>query len=151
MASGNSELSNLMFLDKPSRVRSWVSLLGRFSLTDSTRQHYVKNAFQFFDYLSETPPESCLLSARSMVSVKRELKSLLRGLRRKVVLHEMRVKSSKEERLISKADLLRCHDSAGREIPLLLGQYLVVDVVLVAFRNNNPNVVLLFRYDLYIS
>ncbi|XP_056308662.1 uncharacterized protein LOC130220326 [Danio aesculapii] len=120
MATGHADPETLSFLNQPARIRAWSALLGQTGMAEPTRQHYLKNVAQFLDYLSETPPASCRLSSTTLVLIRRELRALIRGIRRRVVVHEVRTKQAKEGRLISKATLLRCHRTAGRKIPALL-------------------------------
>ncbi|XP_073802842.1 uncharacterized protein [Danio rerio] len=120
MARGTAEPGNFLFLNQPARIRAWAALLGQTRMAEPTRQHYLKNVAQFLDYLSETPPAACQLSSTALVLIRREVRALIRGIRRRVVVHEVRTKQAKESRLIPKASLVRCHRTAGRKIPALL-------------------------------
>ncbi|XP_073805196.1 uncharacterized protein [Danio rerio] len=60
------------------------------------------------------------LSSTALVLIRREVRALIRGICRRVVVHEVRTKQVKENRLIPKASLVRCHRTAGRKIPALL-------------------------------
>nr|XP_021331040.1 uncharacterized protein LOC110439393 [Danio rerio] len=60
------------------------------------------------------------LSSTTLVLIRREVRALIRGIRRRVVVHEVRTKQAKESRLIPKASLVRCQRTAGRKIPALL-------------------------------
>ncbi|XP_073785907.1 uncharacterized protein [Danio rerio] len=122
MARGTAEPGNFLFLNQPARIRAWAALLGQTHMAEPTRQHYLKNVGQFLDYLSETPPAACQLSSTALVLIRREVRALIRGIRRRVVVHEVRTKQAKESRLIPKASLVRCHRTAGRKIPALLGK-----------------------------
>ncbi|XP_073803612.1 uncharacterized protein isoform X3 [Danio rerio] len=120
MARGTAEPGDFLFLNQPARIRAWAARLGQTRMAEPTRQHYLKNVAQFLDYLSETPPAACQLSSTALVLIRREVRALIRGIRRRVVVHEVRTKQAKESRLIPKASLLRCHRTAGRKIPALL-------------------------------
>ncbi|XP_073780125.1 uncharacterized protein isoform X3 [Danio rerio] len=120
MARGTAEPGDFLFLNQPARIRAWAARLGQTRMAEPTRQHYLKNVAQFLDYLSETPPAACQLSSTALVLIRREVKALIRGIRRRVVVHEVRTKQAKESRLIPKASLVRCHRTAGRKIPALL-------------------------------
>nr|XP_021326528.1 uncharacterized protein LOC108182242 [Danio rerio] len=120
MARGTAEPGTFLFLNQPARIRAWAALLGQTRMAEPTRQHYLKNVAQFLDYLSETPPAACRLSSTTLVLIRREVRALFRGIRRRVVVHEVRTKQAKESRLIPKASLVRCHRTAGRKIPALL-------------------------------
>ncbi|XP_073778649.1 uncharacterized protein [Danio rerio] len=120
MARGTAEPGDFLFLNQPARIRAWAARLGQTRMAEPTRQHYLKNVAQFLDYLSETPPAACQLSSTALVLIRREVRALIRGIRRRVVVHEVRTKQAKESRLIPKASLVRCHRTAGRKIPALL-------------------------------
>lgn len=122
MARGTAEPGDFLFLNQPARIRAWAARLGQTRMAEPTRQHYLKNVAQFLDYLSETPPAACQLSSTALVLIRREVRALIRGIRRRVVVHEVRTKQAKESRLIPKASLVRCHRTAGRKIPALLGK-----------------------------
>ncbi|XP_073802864.1 uncharacterized protein [Danio rerio] len=117
MARGTAEPGDFLFLNQPARIRAWAARLGQTRMAEPTRQHYLKNVAQFLDYLSETPPAACQLSSTALVLIRREVRALIRGIRRRVVVHEVRTKQAKESRLIPKASLVRCHRTAGRKSP----------------------------------
>ncbi|XP_073729956.1 uncharacterized protein [Misgurnus anguillicaudatus] len=56
------------------------------------------------------------------MGVRREVRSLIRGLKRQVTVHQMAVKRSKEGRLISKHTLIRCRELAKATIPRIFDQ-----------------------------
>ncbi|XP_065096456.1 uncharacterized protein [Paramisgurnus dabryanus] len=122
MADGKTNLSSFLFLEDTQRVRSWVNFLRRAKITETTIQHYVKNAAQFVDYLSQTPPQTSRLSKKAMVSIQREIRTAIKSMRRKVVVHQVAVKTAKEGRLIPKAELLKCRSKARAAIPEILAR-----------------------------
>ncbi|XP_073730814.1 uncharacterized protein [Misgurnus anguillicaudatus] len=74
------------------------------------------------DYVSETPPPTSRLSKKALTGIRRELRSLIRGLKRGVVMHQIGVKQAKEGRLIPKLVLRKCRSEAKKIIPGLLDQ-----------------------------
>lgn len=122
MAKGTAEPEYFLFLNQPARIRAWPALLGRTRMTEPMRQHYLKNQAQFLDYLSETPPASCRLSSMALVLIRREVRALICGKCWHFIVYKVRTKQAKESRLISKASLVRCPQTAGRNIPALLSK-----------------------------
>ncbi|XP_073729960.1 uncharacterized protein [Misgurnus anguillicaudatus] len=120
MAEGQGRLQTLAFLDDPERIRRWVGNLGRSKITATTVNHYLKNVAQFLDFLAETPPKTCRLSKNAMTRVRREVRMLLRSMKRPVTMHQMEVKEVKEGQLISKQVLRRCNAEAKKAIPRIL-------------------------------
>lgn len=84
---------------------------------------YLKNVAQFLAYVAETPPPTCRLSRVAMVGLTREMRSLIRSVSRRVVVHEVAVKQAKEGHLIAKATLRRCAAFAKGAIPGILGKF----------------------------
>ncbi len=123
MAVGKSNLASLTFLNETNRMRSWVNNLHQSKITEPTIHHYLKNVAQFLDYMAETPPPNCRLSKYVMVSLRREMRAMIKALRRKVVVHEVAVKAAKEERLIPKSVLQKCQSLAKEAIPKILGKF----------------------------
>lgn len=91
-------------------------------MTKTTIKHYVDNVAQFIDFIAETPPQTCRLSKTVMVGLRREMKGLRKSLKRGVAMHRTHVKTSKEEKVLSKALLLECRDKAKIGIPQALGK-----------------------------
>ncbi|KAA0706398.1 hypothetical protein E1301_Tti021724 [Triplophysa tibetana] len=120
MAEGKSTLGNMLFLNDTPKIRQWMDKLRASRITETTIHHYLKNVAQFLDYVSETPPATCRLSKAIMVGVRREVRNLIRGMRRKVVTHEYAVKMAKEGKLLSKAHLIECREKARKLIPAIL-------------------------------
>nr|XP_055065242.1 uncharacterized protein LOC129447502 [Misgurnus anguillicaudatus] len=142
MAEGQGRLQTLAFLDNPERiqryvtlplsavgvspltsslcVRRWVGNLGKSKITATTVNHYLKNVAQFLDFLAETPPKTCRLSKNAMTRARREVRMLLRSMKRPVTMHQMEVKEVKEGQLISKQVLRRCNAEAKKAIPRIL-------------------------------
>nr|XP_055065290.1 uncharacterized protein LOC129447551 [Misgurnus anguillicaudatus] len=122
MAEGKGRLSTLEFLHDPERIRKWLSSLRSYKVAETTLNHYLQNAAQFVKYVSETPPPTSRLSKRAQLAIGRELRGLIKGLKRGVVLHQIGVKRAKEGRLIPKEVLRKCRSEAGKLIPELLDQ-----------------------------
>ncbi|XP_057204406.1 translation initiation factor IF-2-like [Triplophysa rosa] len=72
--------------------------------------------------MSETSPLTCRLSKQAMLRIRREVRTLLKSLKRKVTMHQIGVKQAKEGRLIPKVVLRRCREEAKKGIPRLLDQ-----------------------------
>lgn len=70
--------------------------------------NYVLNVGCFMPFLSETPPQSCRLSSKALVGLRREMGSLRKSLKRGLAVHQTAVKEGKETNITSKATLLRC-------------------------------------------
>ncbi|XP_065114058.1 uncharacterized protein [Paramisgurnus dabryanus] len=110
MAMEGGRLQTLEFLDNSERLRKWVSSLRVTAMKETTLNHYLKNVSQFLDYIAATPPPTCRLSKKAMLGIRREVKLMLRYMRRPVTVHQMSVKRKKDERLISKALLGLCRE-----------------------------------------
>lgn len=120
MSEGKSKLSDFLFLNNKAKIHMWVSSLRQAHMTVTTLQHYVLNVGCFMQYLAETPPPSCRLSKQSLIGLRREIAAIRRSLKRGVAIHQTAVKTQKEERVISKAILLKCRELAAKAIPDLL-------------------------------
>lgn len=124
MAEGKSGLTSLLFLNDTAKIRQWVAKLRSSKITDTTIHHYIKNVAQFLDYVSETPPATCHLSKAALVGIRQEVRTFIKGMRRRVVTHEYAVKTAKEGKLIPKATLVECHAKAKKMIPVILGEFI---------------------------
>ncbi|XP_073729772.1 uncharacterized protein [Misgurnus anguillicaudatus] len=122
MGEGKSRLATLRFMDDPERMRTWVTNLRASKMTETTLNHYLNNVAQFLDYVHETPPPTSRLSKKSMLGIRREVRALLKCLRRGVVMHQIGVKQAKEGRVIPKVVLRRCLSEAKKRIPEVLDQ-----------------------------
>lgn len=100
----------------------WINSLMATSMAVTTVNHYLKNTNQFLKYMMETPPKGSRLSKRSMRNVIRELTASLRSLVRGVVLHQIKVKDTKEGELLTKSALLQCRSLAKVAIPDVLSK-----------------------------
>ncbi|KAI7807084.1 hypothetical protein IRJ41_019463, partial [Triplophysa rosa] len=96
MAEGKSSLANLLFLNDTAKIRQWMAKLRSSKITETTIHHYLKNVAQFLDYVAETPPATSRLSKAVLVGIRREVRTLIKGMRRRVVTHEYAVKTAKE-------------------------------------------------------
>ncbi len=123
MSAGQTNLASLTFLDNRSKVRYWLSFLRQCKISEPTVHHYLKNVAQFLQYLNETPPPTCWLSRVALVGLKREIRNLIRLVRCRMVVQELDVKQAKEARLIPKATLRACRESAKHKIPEILGKF----------------------------
>lgn len=123
MSAGQTNLASLTFLDNRAKVRSWLSFLRQSNISEPTVHHYLKNVAQFLQYLNETPPPTCRLSRVVLVGLRREIRNLICPVRRSVVVRELDVKQAKEARLIPKATLRACRESAKQKIPEILGKF----------------------------
>ncbi|CAM4733718.1 unnamed protein product [Leuciscus chuanchicus] len=124
MAVGQTDLASLGFINQTARMRSWHNSLDQAKIVEPTIQMYLKNVAQFLAYVAETPPPTCQLSRTVMVGLNREIKSMIRSVRRRVVIHEVAFKQAKESQLIPKATLRQCAASAKIAIPEILGTFL---------------------------
>ncbi|CAM4733354.1 unnamed protein product [Leuciscus chuanchicus] len=122
MAAGQTDLASLAFLNQTARMRSWHNSLNQAKIAEPTVQMYLKNVSQFLAYVTETPPPNCRLSRTVMVGLNREIKSLIRSVRRRVVVHEVAVKQAKDSHLIPKAALRQCVASTKVAIPEILAR-----------------------------
>ncbi|CAM4688133.1 unnamed protein product [Leuciscus chuanchicus] len=122
MAVGQPDLASLGFVNDTVRMRSWHNSLKHAKIAEPTIQMYLKNVAQFLAYVTETPPPICRLSCVVMVGLNREKRSLIRSVRRRVVVHEVAVKQAKEGHLIAKATLRQCVASAKSAIPEILAR-----------------------------
>ncbi|CAM4574232.1 unnamed protein product [Leuciscus chuanchicus] len=120
MSRGKKNLSDFRFLDDTARIHSWVSSLRQAKMAVTTIQHYVLNVGCFMRFLSETPPQSCRLSRKALVGLRREMGSLRKSLKRGLAVHQTAVKEGKETNILAKATLLRCRELAAKAIPELL-------------------------------
>lgn len=103
-------------------VRRWVSSLRGSKIAETTVNHYFKNVAQFCDYISETPPPTCRLSKQALLRIRRELRAVLKSMKRSVMMHQIDVKQAKEANIISKAVLRQCRSEAKQAIPRILGR-----------------------------
>lgn len=103
MSEGKTNLGRLIFLNNTGRIRSWLGTLRKARITETTIHHYMKNLAQFLDYLAETPPPTCRLSKVVMVAIRREVRAMMKSMRRKMVMHQVAVKTAKEGKLIPKS------------------------------------------------
>ncbi|XP_067301019.1 uncharacterized protein [Pseudorasbora parva] len=122
MAAGQTDLASLGFLNQTARMRSWLNSLNQAKIAEPTIHHYLKNVAQFLAYVAETPPPTSRLSRTVMVGLNREIKNMIRSVRRRVVMHEVKVKQAKEGRLISKTTLRQCLAKAKVAIPKILAR-----------------------------
>lgn len=77
----------LEFLDDTEGMRRWVKRLRVMAIKDTTINHYLKNVAQFMDYVAATPPSTCRLSKRALFTIRREIRMILRCMKRLVTLH----------------------------------------------------------------
>lgn len=124
MSVGQSNLASLAFINQTKRMRAWLNSLKQSKISDPTVHHYLKNVAQFLAYVAQTPPPTCRLSRTVMVGLQREIKAMIRSVRRSVVVHEVKVKQAKHGRLIPKATLRQCVATAKLAIPDILGKFL---------------------------
>ncbi|KAK7172392.1 hypothetical protein R3I93_004652 [Phoxinus phoxinus] len=96
MSRGKKNLADFRFLNDTARIHSWVSSLRQAKMAVTTIQHYVLNVGCFMRFLSETPPQSCRLSSKALVGLRREMGSLRKSLKRDVAVHQTAVKEGKE-------------------------------------------------------
>ncbi|XP_051553439.1 uncharacterized protein LOC127440720 isoform X3 [Myxocyprinus asiaticus] len=120
MAQGKEKLDNLVFLNKMASIRAWISSLRQAKIKETTIQHYVLNVAQFMNYVRDTPPLSCRLSKQVLVRIQRELRGLLKSIKRGVALHQMSMKQVKVSRVLSKVTLSKCRSLAKQAIPKIL-------------------------------
>ncbi|XP_039550555.1 uncharacterized protein LOC120495189 [Pimephales promelas] len=120
MARGKQNLADFRFLDDTARIHGWVSSLRRAKMTVTTIQHYVLNVGCFMRFLSETPPQSCRLTKKALVGLRREMGALRKSMKRGVAVHQTQVKEGKEVNIIQKATLRKCRELAAKAIPDLL-------------------------------
>ncbi|XP_039505455.1 uncharacterized protein LOC120461372 [Pimephales promelas] len=76
--------------------------------------------FHFDFFLSETPPQSCRLTKKALVGLRREMGALRKSLKRGVAVHQTQVKEGKEVNIIRKPTLRKCRELAAKAIPDLL-------------------------------
>ncbi|XP_039525903.1 uncharacterized protein LOC120478182 [Pimephales promelas] len=81
MARGKQNLADFRFLDDTARIHGWVSSLRRAKMTVTTIQHYVLNVGCFMRFLSETPPQSCRLTKKALVGLRREMGALRKSMK----------------------------------------------------------------------
>ncbi|KAK7149358.1 hypothetical protein R3I94_008870 [Phoxinus phoxinus] len=120
MAVGEPDLASLGFINDTARMRSWHNSLNQAKIVEPTIQMYLKNVAQFLAYVAETPPPTSRLSRTAMVGLNREIKLLIRSVRRRVVVHEVVVKQAKECHLNARATLRQCVTSTKDAIPEIL-------------------------------
>lgn len=104
----------------------WISSLRQAHVKETTVKHYAQNVAQFMDYLAETPPSTCRLTKTVLIALRREMRQILKSMRRGVVAHQAAVKASKEERVIPKETLRKCRELSKEAIPKLLGKYTLI-------------------------
>lgn len=124
MAVGQSNLASMVFLNQTARMRAWLNSLKQAKIAEPTVHHYLKNVSQFLAFVAETPPPTYRLSRTVMFGLQREIKSMIKSVRRNVVMHEVQVKQAKQGRLIPKAMLRQCVTAARAAIPEILGKSL---------------------------
>ncbi|XP_039504161.1 uncharacterized protein LOC120460460 [Pimephales promelas] len=86
-------------------------------MTVTTIQHYILNVGCFMRFLSETPPQSCRLTKKALVGLRREMGALRKSLKRGVAVHQTQVK---EVNIIQKPTLRKCRELTAKAIPDLL-------------------------------
>lgn len=104
-------------------MRSWLLFLRQAKISEPTIHHYLKNVAQFLQFVNETPPPTCRLSSVTLFGLRREIRSMIRPVRRSVAVHRVAVKQAKEGRLISKATLRACQEAAKKRIPEILSKF----------------------------
>ncbi|XP_075938455.1 uncharacterized protein LOC142939013 isoform X2 [Anarhichas minor] len=122
MAWGNKELCSWKFLHNPEGIRNYATHLQSSGKTVTTATFYLRNIYQFCKYISETPPSLSQLSQVELVGIIRAVKSTLTNLSKPVVLHQLKVKSKKMDKLVSRSSLKKCQEKAKAKIPELLDQ-----------------------------
>ncbi|XP_056598325.1 uncharacterized protein LOC130417002 [Triplophysa dalaica] len=122
MAQAGGKLQTLDFLNDKERMRRWVKTLRTMAIRETTINHYLKNIAQFMDYVAATPPLSCRLSKRVLLSIRREVRMMLQCMNRPVTLHQMTVKRAKDGQLISKALLKKCREEARQKIAQIIDE-----------------------------
>jgi len=88
----------------------------------TTISFYLRNIMQFLTYLQETPPRSCRLRRAQISAIKRAVQKALLNLARPIVTHQLKVKSAKMKKVVSKASLRSCQEQARLVIPELLSK-----------------------------
>jgi len=101
----------------------WVTSLRKAHKKETTIEYYVQNVSQFLNYVCETPPPSCRLSKTVLIGLRREMMSIRKSLKRKVAMHRTAVKTVKEQKVLSKATLLKCLSQAKQAIPKILSKF----------------------------
>ncbi|XP_062414059.1 uncharacterized protein LOC134135276 isoform X1 [Pungitius pungitius] len=119
MGAGKNKLHLWNYLDNPERIFSYAASLQP-SKTVTTAAIYLKNSSQFMKYFQQTPPKQCRLSRGQIVGVIRALDASKSNIQTPVVLHQLKVKSDKLSRLVSRETLRNCQMRAEAAIPKLL-------------------------------
>lgn len=110
----------------------FVETLQRSSRAVTTANFYLRNVFQFLGYFKQTKPKLCRLSQTQIIGLERLISKTLRDLRKKVTLHQVEVKRVKMARVITVANLQRCHHRAKAKISSLLGEHLSTSALTAA-------------------
>ncbi|XP_034055541.1 uncharacterized protein LOC117548991 [Gymnodraco acuticeps] len=115
-------MCNWLFLRDVKRIRSWPQSLMDSGKKVTTAAFYLKNVAHFVNYMCDAPCPWTRINRQDLRYITQEVKSGLRSLKRKVVVHQMAVKRNKIDNLPCQADLLSCMTAAKRRIPELLEQ-----------------------------
>ncbi|XP_048086881.1 uncharacterized protein LOC125286159 [Alosa alosa] len=99
-------------MDDHQKIQEWAAHVEASNRAVTTADFYLRNAAQFLQYFSETPPRHSRLSAVQVVAMRRTLKKVLADLRKKVVLRQVEVKAAKMDRIIFAKNMLRCREVA---------------------------------------
>ncbi|XP_047191692.1 uncharacterized protein LOC124850793 [Scophthalmus maximus] len=91
-------------------------------MTIATAKFYLQNALHFARFMVGIPPKTCRLTRVQFASIERELKTGVRSLQRRVVVHQMSTKRLKISKLPSRQALRGCLSAAAVAIPQLLGE-----------------------------
>ncbi|KAG5264197.1 hypothetical protein AALO_G00273240 [Alosa alosa] len=75
-------------MDDHQKIQEWAAHVEASNRAVTTADFYLRNAAQFLQYFSETPPRHSRLSAVQVVAMRRTLKKVLADLRKKVVLRQ---------------------------------------------------------------
>ncbi|XP_047186374.1 uncharacterized protein LOC118292847 [Scophthalmus maximus] len=105
MANNRSRLSDWLFLDNMSRIRGWSRSVVEGGMKITTAKFYLQNALHFVRFMTGIPPKTCRLTRVQFTSVERELKTGVRSLQRRVVVHQMSTKRIKISKLPSRQAL----------------------------------------------
>lgn len=101
----------------------WSDYLGSMSKTITTANFYLRNVYQFFQCMRETPPPLCRLSKAQLTAVVRDVKGSLSN----IMLLQIQVKAKKMSKVMSKETLKRCRVSVHHN-----GQFSLFSLVLCA-------------------
>nr|XP_043874539.1 uncharacterized protein LOC122764505 [Solea senegalensis] len=114
------QLWDWRFLFNVPLLKFYPTLLRNVGLAPTTVALYLGQAISFMEFFRDTPPKHSRLKGGEQTLLIREIRKLYRDVGRNLLGHQLLVKQTKQQRLVSKEDLIACQSLAKMKMSKLL-------------------------------